>query len=271
MPKIQINGISLHYSLKGNADSSEAVVFLNGLMSSVSSWMQQVPAFEKAGYKILLHDFRGQLLSERPVEKYSFAQHARDLKELLDQLGVKKIHIVSTSYGALVGMRFTLDFPDYVKSLSMIDALSELDANFRCVAQTWQALLKEGDMVKFFQAAAPFIYSNTYLENNEASSKERDAQLAQLPKEYLESLNRLVDNTMANANVTAVLSKITCPVLLACGENDILTPLKFSKLIQQKIPHAELYVVPDCGHSTISERPDAVNTLTLGFIGKHSG
>jgi 3-oxoadipate enol-lactonase len=270
MSNMKINGVNIYYELKGKQEGTEAVVFLNGLMSSVAGWALQVPTFEKAGYKILLHDFRGQLLSEKPVEKYTFTRHALDMKALLDALGIEKIHIISTSYGALVGMRFVLDFPGYVKSIAMIDALSELDSAFRWVADAWQELLKEGDMVKLFRAAVPAIYSNFYLEKNEKLLREREVLLNKVPGDFMESLGRLVDNTMANATLTAELPKIKCPVFLACGENDTLTPIKFSLLIQKQIPHAEFVVVPECGHTTIYEKPDVVNTMTLGFVSKNT-
>jgi len=270
MSNIKINGVNIYYELKGKQEGKEAVVFLNGLMSSVSGWALQVPTFEKAGYKIILHDFRGQLLSEKPVEQYTFSQHALDLKELLIQLGIEKIHIISTSYGALVGMRFVLDFPDYVKSIAMIDALSELDSTFHWIADAWLELLKEGDMAKLFRAAVPAIYSNFFLEKNEKALREREAMMSKVPKDFIESLGRLVNNTMTNAKITAELSNIKCPVFLAVGEYDQLTPVKFSKLIQKQIQHAEFVIVPECGHTTIYEKPDVVNSLTLGFISKHT-
>ena len=270
MPQIQINGINLYYELKGKQDGAEAVVFLNGLMSSSNSWALQVPVFEKDGFKILLHDFRGQLKSDKPIEPYTFKQHALDLKALLDQLGIDKIHIVSTSYGSLVGMRFTVDFPAYVKSLVMIDALPELDDTFRRIAADWQALIKAGDMVKFYRVASTVIYSPAYIQNHQDSSHEREVLLSKLPPEYKEALHRLIDNTLHNAHLTAELPQITCPVLLACGENDQLSPLKFSKLMQQQIPQAELVIVPECGHAMVSEKPDVVNDLALGFIRRYS-
>ncbi len=270
MSNITINGVSIYYELKGKQEEKEAVVFLNGIMSSVSSWVLQVPIFEKAGYKTLLHDFRGQLLSAKPVELYTFSQHAIDLKELLIQLGIERIHIISTSYGALVGMRFVLDFPDYVKSIAMIDAISELDSTFQRIANAWLETLKEGDMAKLFRAAVPTIYSNFFLEKNGKSLQEREAMMSKVPGDFIESLGRLINNTLKNTKITAELSNIKCPVLLMVGEYDQLTPLKFSQLIQKQIPHAEFVIVPECGHATIYEKPDVVNSMTLGFISKYT-
>jgi len=269
MPYIPINGVNIYYEIKGQQDFPEAVVFLNGIMSSVRGWDLQVPVFAKAGYKILLHDFRGQLLSGKPAGPYTFTRHALDLKKLLDQTKTEKIHVIGTSYGALVGMRFAIDFPHYVKSLTMIDALSETDETFRWIADAWLETLKDRDMAKLFRAAVPAIYSNSFLEKNEKSLREREALLGKVPPDFIEALTQLLKNTITNAGFTAELSNIKCPVLLAVGEYDQLTPLKFSRLIQKQIPHAELLIVPDCGHTTIYEKPDIVNTMTLGFISKN--
>ena len=169
-------------------------------------------------------------------------------------------------------MRFALDYPDYVKSMSLIDALSELDATFHWMADAWLELLREGDMAKLFRAAVPAIYSNFFLEKNEKALREREAMMSKVPKDFIESLIRLINNTMTNANpqTTEELTKIKCPVFLAVGENDQLTPVKFSRLMLAKMPHAEFVVVPDCGHTTVYEKPGVVNTLTLGFVSKHS-
>ena len=269
MAQIQVNGINIYYELKGKQEGKEAVIFLNGVMSTVAGWALQVPVFEKAGFKILLHDFRGQLLSEKPQQDYTFSMHVQDTKSLLDKLGIEKVHIICTSYGSIVGLRFALDFPEYVKSITMIDALSEADGNFRRIITNWQELLKDGDMLKFFRAIVPTIYSNFFLENNEKALREREQLLKSLPKDFMEAFSRLLTNAVQNINYTSELTKIKCPVFLACGELDLLTPIKLSQIIKKQIPHAEFVIVPECGHTTVYEKPDVVNSLALGFIIKN--
>ena len=269
MAQIQVNGINLYYEIRGKQEGSAAVVFLNGVMSSVRGWDLQVSAFEKAGFKILLHDFRGQLLSEKQEHDYTFPMHVKDLKALLDQLGIEKIHIISTSYGGVVGLHFTLDHPEYVKSLVLIDGLAETDGNFRWTIAKWQELSKEGDMLKLFRAIVPAIYSNFYLENNEEALREREQLLKSTPRDFMEAFSRLLTNALQNPNYPRELHKIKCPVFLACGDHDHITPIRFSHSIKEQISHAEFVIIPECGHTTIYEKPDLVSTLTLGFIIKN--
>ena len=53
------------------------------------------------------------------------------------------------------------------------------------------------------------------------------------------------------------------------GELDILKPPRYSRLIAERIPGAELLVIPGGGHAVILEKPEEVNTAVLGFVEKH--
>ncbi len=66
MAYMTVNGVNIYYELEGKKDTGETVAFFNGVMASTSSWASQRKLFEKFGFKILLHDFKGQLLSEKP-------------------------------------------------------------------------------------------------------------------------------------------------------------------------------------------------------------
>jgi pimeloyl-ACP methyl ester carboxylesterase len=67
-------------------------------------------------------------------------------------------------------------------------------------------------------------------------------------------------------DATAILDKITCPVLLLWGEQDRVTP------IDEWLPHlnrfrsAQLVRIPECGHSPMVEKPDEFNDALLAFV-----
>ena len=69
--------------------------------------------------------------------------------------------------------------------------------------------------------------------------------------------------------MTDQLHRIQCPALVLCGEEDILKPRKFSKIIASHIPNSEYLVIPDCGHVSIYEKPKELESAILGFILKH--
>jgi len=68
--------------------------------------------------------------------------------------------------------------------------------------------------------------------------------------------------------LTERLHEIRVPVCVVVGGQDILTPESQSRHIAERIPGAELHVIPGCGHITFSEKPEETGTLVRDFIQK---
>ena len=62
------------------------------------------------------------------------------------------------------------------------------------------------------------------------------------------------------------LANLSCPVLVMCGDADLLTPPERSREIASLVPQAELVMVPRCGHMLTMERPDAVNATLAAWL-----
>lgn len=270
MPYFNIDGVNIYYELKGDLKAEETVVFFNGVMASTTSWNFQVPVFRKFGYKVLVQDFKGQLKSDKPKGPYSFKEHAYEAKELIRHLNIDKVHIVGTSYGGEVAMRFAIDYPELVKSISIIDSVSELDEVLKYFIESWKALAESKDAEKFFWGMMPSIYGNTFIKENIEMLKKRAEELKDFPEDYFQGQIYLYDTFISDVYMTDELDQIKCPALVVCGEDDILKPVKFSKIIADRIPNSEFVVIPDCGHVTIFEKPDVLNSILLGFIMKNS-
>lgn len=281
MALLELNGVNIYYDLKGNSQSKETVVFLNGIIASVDSWKLQLPVFEKYDYKILLHDFRGQLLSNKPENPYSFKLHADDLKALLEKLNIDKIHIIAVSYGGIVAQKFMLDYPDMVKSACLINTLSEADNDFVLRVENYIAWakscytpaddnLKKENKQRFFLNTVPIVYSPKYI-NKMKDNFEKNAKLSEnMPDDYYKAAVNLFNNAINNTNFTKELNKITCPVLIIRGDKDAQFCENMTNQLINNIPNCEYIMLPEAGHAAFVEEPDIINTLTLGFIKKHS-
>jgi pimeloyl-ACP methyl ester carboxylesterase len=62
------------------------------------------------------------------------------------------------------------------------------------------------------------------------------------------------------------LSRIQCPTLVLCGHEDLATPVEVHREIAADIPNARLIVVPECGHLSPLERPEAVNAALRAWL-----
>jgi len=63
------------------------------------------------------------------------------------------------------------------------------------------------------------------------------------------------------------LHAIRCPTLVVVGDQDALTPPDRAAEIVAAVPHAREVVVPDCGHLSTLEQPDAVTRALIEFLG----
>jgi pimeloyl-ACP methyl ester carboxylesterase len=63
-----------------------------------------------------------------------------------------------------------------------------------------------------------------------------------------------------------MLAGISVPTLVLVGREDVLTPQELSQEMADGIPGARLEIVPDCGHLSTMERPEAINRALRAWL-----
>ncbi len=264
MSEVMINGINIYYEEKGDPGSDTALFFLNGVMASTGSWDLMLPVFEKAGFRIILHDFRAQLKSGKPEQTPKFDEHVEDLRGLMNHLGISRASFIGTSYGGEVFMYFAVKYPQMCSSGVIIDSVSELSPLLEAAVGSWLTAAELGNGEAFYNIMLPWLYSSSYLKNNHDFLMQRGCQMNSLPSEYFSGQADLY-RTFLTVDITSKLHGITAPVLVLCGKEDILKPPYFSEIIADSIPSGELILIPDCGHVAIFEKAHELNELIMGF------
>jgi pimeloyl-ACP methyl ester carboxylesterase len=67
------------------------------------------------------------------------------------------------------------------------------------------------------------------------------------------------------------LATLSVPALLLCGEQDPVTPVSEHEAMAAAIRGARLEIVPECGHLSTIEQPEAVNRALSGWLESTSG
>ena len=263
MPVMKIPEVGLYYELD-NAGPNR-VALLNGIAMTVKSWQPIRDQLLARGYSCLTHDFRGQLCSDKPLDApCSLELHAADLLALLDALGLERIHLVGTSYGAEVGMIFAYSYPERVETLTLIAAASELDGLMRAAARSWESAAGCG-AVPFFRCMAPWAYCSDYLTRNRQLLQEQEEAATRFPQDFFDAFKKLV-GAFLELDITAELGRIACPTLVISAEQDPIKGPRFGRLIQERIPGSRLLVIPNAGHALVLERPGKIAGETIAFI-----
>jgi pimeloyl-ACP methyl ester carboxylesterase len=82
----------------------------------------------------------------------------------------------------------------------------------------------------------------------------------------LEGMVRQQEAIIARIDSRPSLGAINVPTLVLVGDSDPLTPPERAREIAEAIAGAELVVVPNCGHASTIEQPEAVNAALVRWI-----
>ena len=77
----------------------------------------------------------------------------------------------------------------------------------------------------------------------------------------METFWPVIDSTLLNE-----IEKIVHPTLILCGEDDQLTPVKYSQFLLSRIKGSKLEILPNAGHMVMMESPQAFNEKIREFI-----
>jgi len=128
---LRANG--LKFSAMEMGEGPEVVFCLHGFPDHARSFREQMPALAEAGYRVIVPTLRGYEPSSQPREGGYFLSHlAEDLLGWMDDLGVRKAHLIGHDWGALVGYTVGARAPERLHSFSALavpypgDAMSSL-------------------------------------------------------------------------------------------------------------------------------------------------
>ena len=60
--------------------------------------------------------------------------------------------------------------------------------------------------------------------------------------------------------------EISLPTCIIAGEDDQLTPLKYSQFLHKTIAGSQFHVIPGAGHLAMLEKPEEFNRYLLEFL-----
>lgn len=112
-----VNGTRLHYVAGGKG---EPLVLLPGWPETWWADRKIMPALAQH-YRVIAVDARGQGASARPADGYDKKTMARDVYELVRQLGYRSVNIAGHDIGAMVAYSFAANHPDATRRLALLD------------------------------------------------------------------------------------------------------------------------------------------------------
>jgi len=264
MPRVKIDSIEIQYEISGYGPP---VVFLNGLTMDLNGWLLQVDAFSKE-YRMVRYDCRGQGDSDKPDSEYTQELHAEDLSGLLEKLEIPRAHLVGLSNGGMIAQHFALRYPEKTGALVLVSACSHADPLLKLIITSWINSAEAGGSGLRYDVALPYLFSEEFMSKNlDRILAMKEMNLARNPVKAVVNLSK----ASMRHDLKDRVSEITAPTLIIAGEEDILIPLRYSRMLREKIRNSTLVTLKNCGHVPPIEKPDEFNRIVMNFLKGHDG
>ncbi|MCE1203304.1 MAG: alpha/beta hydrolase [Holophagaceae bacterium] len=263
------SGIKLHYRVQGNP-AGPWLVLLNGLLSDTTMWAGVLPGLADR-YRILTFDSRGQGKSDAPLEgPYATAQLAEDAWELFRALGIENPWLIGLSNGSAMSLELLSSHPEAFAGAVLTSAMPCFDFAMSLKAEHWARCLEVGGPLMQFDAVAPFLWGDAFLEARHGVLRAYHQVVTGGADQPQHGNLHQIRGTQG-WDIRERLSSIQAPVLLLSGAEDLLTPPWKCLGTASRIPHSRFEVVPGIGHAYPVEDPKAFVARVRAFIDEVQG
>lgn len=239
------------------------VVLIHGFPLNHTMWAPQIAALPDK-HRVIAYDIRGHGESDVGAGQYTMDLFSDDLITLLNHLKIEKVVLCGLSMGGYIALRTLERHPERVSALVLCDTRSEADSD-EARGKRFAAMeaIKEKGVPLFAEGFSKSALAPETFVNHPAIVQSVKGMI--LKNSSLGICGALLAMAF-RTDTTVSLSQIKIPTLIMVGEKDQLTPPAASLSMKEKIPHAQMVVIPGAGHLSNLENPTAFNLRLLSFL-----
>ncbi len=257
----------VHYHELGSPSADRpSLVFLHGSgpgASGYSNFHLNFPEFAKLGYHVLVPDYLGYGLSDKPTSlAYTSSMHVEMLHELLAQCGIQQAVFIGNSLGGAISFQYALTHPPQVTKLVVMGP-----------GGVENPALWAGEMSGLVCMGSFIGQRKTDRESFRELLHHIVADPATITEEVLDSrqpvwLDQPVEvfSTMQVDVFAERLSELSMPVLCLWGKHDNFLPVRHALKVAELVDDITVVISSRSGHWFMLEEPEAFNRHLHDFL-----
>lgn len=256
----------LNFERTGNG--KEVLVLLHGFMENISIWSDMEPHLSK-NFSLLKIDLPGHGQSDIIAEVQTMELMAEEVKKVLDDQKLEKVHLLGHSMGGYISLGFAEKYPEYLKSLTLFFSSYLPDDAEKKEQRIKSYRIIEDAFTHYARAGVPNLFNP-----NERDVLEGKIEIA---LEVALSTNNMgalasVKGMVERTDKKHILENLDCKILVLAGKHD--NAVKTEPMIKNLPDRTNIksYVL-DCGHNGHWEKPticaEIINTELLHHLPKH--
>jgi pimeloyl-ACP methyl ester carboxylesterase len=257
------------------------LLLLHGFGNEAHIWDDFAPAVAPH-YRTLAMDHRGHGDSDwDPEGRYDHDSMVRDVESVTAALGIERLVLVGHSLGGRIATLFADRNAARMAGLVLVDIGPDLDP--RGVTRIQLDVASDPQptfaSVEEYARALTLAYPAGRPESLQRMARHGlrardDGRLELKTDPRLRGVGRAESPEAAEARGRAMsealwkaLARITCPTLVVRGAaSDVLSPDTADRMVEETLADGRLAVVPQAGHSVMTDNPDGFRDAVTGFV-----
>jgi pimeloyl-ACP methyl ester carboxylesterase len=223
------------------------LIFIHGSGGCKESWQYQTQHFEGSEAINLPGHPDGDLLET--IDAY-----VAWVRGYIKEKGYQDVVLAGHSLGGAIALLYALDYPEDLKGIVLVGS----GARLRVHPSFLEGLEKAIEDPAMWAEASASTYDLIKPELADIIKKRADENG---PGAFLNDLK-----ACDKFDVMDRIESLTVPLLAVCGDQDVMTPPKYSNYLVEKIAGAKAVIIPGGTHFVFAEKPDEVNQAIDEFL-----
>jgi pimeloyl-ACP methyl ester carboxylesterase len=267
MPKLESNEIELYYEIHGSGDP---LLLIAGVGYGGWFWYKVVPELAET-YQVITFDNRGAGESDKPEGPYTVSMMAEDTAGLLDGLELEDAYVLGHSLGGFIAQELAVSRPELIAKLILASTNYGGQDVIPITPEAMEVLTnREGDPVELVKRGIAIASGPGFAEQHVDVAKElMDYRFTNpVPPEAYQAQVAAGAGmaAMSRDQVDQRMASIEVPTLILFGEHDMVVPPGNAELMAEKLPQAEIKIIPDTGHIFPIEDPESTVAAIDDFL-----
>ncbi|NHJ14300.1 MAG: alpha/beta hydrolase [Candidatus Thorarchaeota archaeon] len=226
------------------------LILVHGAGGSTATWFMQLKHLSDSLHVVAI-DLNGHGKTEDADANNVFESYLSDIESIVSQFDMPVLG--GHSMGGALTQLFALSKPETLSGIILVGTGAKLRVN----PMIFQML--ESDFDGYLDAMEEFAF---FEETDEELKKASRKEMSKCPARIIARDFKACDSF----DIMGRIGNIMLPALIVVGENDLLTPQKYSAYLQDSIPDSELVIIPKAGHSVMLEQWDSFNDSVLRWF-----
>ena len=230
----------------------QPIIFLHGLMGTLSNFQSQVDHFGALNYQVTVPLLP---LYSMPLVSTSVTSLTKFLKSFVDHKGYDKVILVGNSLGGHIALMFQKMYPERMAGLVLAGSSGLYES---AMGNTYP---RRGDRNYIAERVKDVFYvkevaTEELIDNVFATVNDRNKAIKTLA----------ISKSAIRHNMAEDLPNFKVPACIIWGRQDAVTPPDVADKFHELLPNSELHWLEECGHAAMMERPEAFNDIVTGWL-----